>query len=98
MLMQPLMTSSPALTSRSADSPVSDTVFSSELPSSTLPSSGIFSPGRTTMTSPTFTSSGESVTSAPSRSTVAVSGRMSISAAIDLRLLPTAMLWNSSPT
>ena len=41
---------------------------------------------------------GETVTASPSRSTVALSGRISISAAIDLRLFPTATLWNSSPT
>ena len=45
MLMQPLIISSPAFTSRGKDSPVSAAVFSVETPSVTTPSMGTFSPG-----------------------------------------------------
>ena len=90
MLMQPERISSPARTSRGRLSPVSAEVFRVEAPSSTTPSMGTFSPGCTTMTLPISTSSGSTCTSAPSRSTLAESGRMSISSLMLRRLLPTA--------
>ena len=58
MLMQPLMTSSPAATSRGRLSPVRAAVLTVLTPSVTTPSMGIRSPGCTTMTVPTSTSSG----------------------------------------
>ena len=79
-------------------SPVSATVSRLDVPSRTKPSIGTFSPGLTTIVSPTFTSSGLTVKTFPSRSTLAVSGLMSIKAEIDLRLRPSAMSSNSSPT
>ena len=85
------MTSSPGRTVRGTLSPVRALVFRLELPSSTTPSSGTRSPGRTTMAAPTGTSSGETVRRLPSGfSRLALSGRMSISAAMLRRLLPTA--------
>ena len=68
-LTQPERTQSPAATSRGRDSPVRAAVSSAEAPSLTTPSSGIFSPGRTTMISPTATSSGSTGAISPSRST-----------------------------
>ena len=97
ILMQPLITPSPTETSRGLDSPVRATVFRLLAPSMTVPSSGTFSPGLTTMISPTATSSGNTSSTLPSRSTFAVSGQISMSEAIAFLLLPTAMLWNSSP-
>ena len=97
MLMEPLTTRSPGATSTGRLSPVRAAVFRLLCPSSTVPSRGIRSPGRIRMVSPTETSSGSTSSSCPSRSTTANSGRMSISAAMDLRLRPTAMDWNHSP-
>ena len=77
-LMQPLMISLPACTARGMDSPVSAEVSSSPSPFRMIPSSGTRSPGRTMMVSPTSTSSGNTSSSAPSRRTHAVSGRMSM--------------------
>ena len=71
MLMQPLMISSPTLTSRGRLSPVSAAVFSVDSPCTTLPSIGTFSPGCTTIMPPTSTSAGSTRSSLPSRSTLA---------------------------
>ena len=91
LLTQPLMTSSPGRTLRGRLSPVRAAVFRVLSPESTVPSSGIFSPGLTTMTEPMATSSGSTVRMLPSASSrLALSGRMSISALMLLRLLPTA--------
>ena len=57
-LMQPLMTSSPALTRRGRLSPVNATVLRLDWPSTTTPSSGTFSPGLTRMVEPMATESG----------------------------------------
>ena len=95
--MLPEMTVSPSATSTGRLSPVSAAVLTLPLPSRTTPSSGIFSPGRTTRVSPSATSSGSSSTSSPSRRTRAMSGRMSMSAAMERRLRPTATDWNHSP-
>ena len=74
-------------------------VFSEVLPSMISPSRGIFPPALTQMMSPTFTSSqGISSSSPSSISTNAVSERMESRDLMELRLFPTAMLWNSSPT
>ena len=70
-LMQPLITSSPALTSFGRLSPVNAEVLSVESPSSIIPSMGIFSPGNTVMISDTDTSSGDTFSSFPSISTFA---------------------------
>ena len=84
------MMSSPAAILRGRDSPVSAAVSSVELPSRTVPSRGTRSPGFTTMTEPTGTSSGSTVSKPFSVSRLAVSGRMSINAAMEVRDLPTA--------
>ena len=68
MLMQPLMTSSPVITSRGRLSPVSAAVLSVDAPSMITPSSGTFSPGWATITEPTATSSGSTFSSFPSTS------------------------------
>ncbi len=83
--------------STGADSPVRAAWLTELSPSMMTPSSGIFSPGLTIITSPTWTSSGDTSISAPSRMTVALSGLISISFAMDFLDLPTAMLWKSSP-
>ena len=90
MLTQPEMTSAPGSTWRGTDSPVRAAVSSWETPSVTTPSIGTRSPGLTTIVSPTATSAGSTSTSPPSFSTLAYSGTMSIMAAMDLRLWPTA--------
>ena len=90
MLMQPDTTSSPFFTLRGMLSPVSATVLRLVSPSTTTPSSGSFSPGFTTIVSPTATCSGLTSTTWPPRSTLAESGRMSIRWEIDLRLLSSA--------
>ena len=66
MLIVPETTSVPGNTSRGMDSPVSARVSRVDVPSTTLPSRGIFSPGRTTILSPTETSSGSTVSIEPS--------------------------------
>ena len=71
MSMQPLMISSPSLTSRGRLSPVSALVLRLALPSTITPSSGTFSPGCTTMMLPTATSSGSTCVSWPSCSMLA---------------------------
>ncbi len=95
---KPESTCPPAVTSRGSLSPVNATVFRLEVPSRTVPSIGTFSPGRITTVSPTSTSSGSTLTTAPSRSTFAVSGRISISCEMERLLLPSATPSRSSPT
>ena len=97
-LTVPDTTLSPGQTSRGMDSPVSARVSRVDVPSTTVPSSGIFSPGRTTILSPTETSSGSTVSITPSLRTWATSGWMSIRSEMDLRVFPTARLSNHSPT
>ena len=97
-LIHPETTSSPSFKSRGTLSPVSAKVFKAELPSTTTPSKGTFSPGRTTMTSPTFTSSGETVSTRLFLSTFATSGRISIKWEMLSRLFPSAYPSKSSPT
>ena len=68
------LTLSPAALSTGMLSPVRALSFTALEPSSTRPSTGMFSPGRTTKRSPFFTCAMGTVTSAPSRSRVAVWG------------------------
>ena len=68
------LTLSPAALSTGMLSPVRALSFTALVPSSTMPSTGMFSPGRTTKISPFCTCSMGTVTSAPSRSRVAVLG------------------------
>ncbi len=89
-LMHPLFTASPWRTSRGMLSPVRASVLSEVAPSVMMPSRGIFSPGRTTMVSPTLTSCGDTSLKLPLRSTVALSGRMSIRQLMESRLLSSA--------
>ena len=67
-------TASPAALSTGMLSPVRALSLTALAPSSTTPSTGMFSPGRTTNWSPRRTCSTGTVTSAPSRSRVAVLG------------------------
>lgn len=71
------LTLSPAALSTGMLSPVRALSFTALVPSSTMPSTGMFSPGRTTKMSPFCTCSMGTVTSAPSRSRVAVLGQAS---------------------
>ena len=96
-LTQPDRISSPLEMLRGTLSPVRATVSRLDLPSITIPSIGTFSPGRITIISPTFTLSGATVNSSPSRSTCAVSGRISIRCDMDIRLRPSATSSNISP-
>ena len=89
-LTLPLKKFSPLETSRGKDSPVKADVFKLALPLTIVPSSGTRSPGWTMMISPSLTSSGDTVINSFPRLTCAWSGRMSISAAMDLRDLLTA--------
>ena len=68
------LTLSPTALSTGMLSPVRALSFTALLPSSTMPSTGMFSPGRTTKISSFCTCSMGTVTSAPSRSKVAVLG------------------------
>ena len=97
-LMQPDMIVSPSFKSRGILSPVRATVFKAELPSMTTPSRGTFSPGRITIVSPIFTSSGETASTFPFLSTFATSGLIFIRCEILSRLLPSAYPSKSSPT
>ena len=65
---------SPSALSTGMLSPVSALSLTALWPSRTTPSTGMFSPGRTTKMSPFSTSSTPTVTSWPSRRTVAVLG------------------------
>ena len=76
----PESTLSPGVASTGTLSPVSAALSMYELPSVITPSSGMRSYGLTTTVSPTATEAGETICSAPSRSTRAVSGRISVSA------------------
>ena len=98
ILTQPLITLSPTDTSLGRDSPVSAMVLRAELPSITMPSSGTRSPGFITIILPTGTSSGSVSVISPSPSRFAYSGIISIRAAMEARLLPTAICSKSSPT
>ena len=83
-------TLSPGALSTGMLSPVRADSFTALLPSRTTPSTGMLSPGRTTNTSPIRTSSMGTVTSAPSRRSVAVFGASFIrdlSASVVLPLL-----------
>ena len=71
-------TAAPGALSAGMLSPVSAASLTALVPASTTPSTGMRSPGRTTNTSPVCTCSTGTVTSAPSRSTVAVFGASSM--------------------
>ena len=68
------LTLSPATLSTGMLSPVKADSLTALSPSRITPSTGIFSPGRTTKISPFATSSMDTVTSCPSRTSVAVFG------------------------
>ena len=76
------MTLSPLFLSTGKLSPVSIASSTELAPSITLPSKGIFSPGRTTIISPTIIFSTFIFTSSPLRITFAVFGARLINAAI----------------
>ena len=68
------LTPSPSALSTGTDSPVRAASFTAPVPEITTPSTGMLSPGRTTKTSPVFTSATGTSVSAPSRSNTAVWG------------------------
>ncbi len=68
------LTEEPFCLSTGILSPVSAASLTALLPSRTIPSTGMFSPGRTTKVSPCRTSVIDTITSFPSRTTVAVFG------------------------
>ncbi len=76
-LTVPANTRWPVSFSTGIDSPVMLLSSTAARPATTSPSTGIFAPGRTTTISPGRTSSGATVTSRPSRRTVADSGASS---------------------
>ncbi len=71
VLTVPPTTAAPGATSTGTDSPVMREASIAERPSTTTPSAAIFSPGRTTMRSPTVTTSTGTSSSTPSRRSVA---------------------------
>jgi len=85
------MTSCPGLFSTGMDSPVAMDSSTALSPSITTPSVGIFSPGRTTIMSPTWTASIGTSTSAPSRRTRAVFAPSSTSLRIAREARPLAV-------
>ncbi len=96
MANQPLLltvapvTCDPIAFSTGTDSPVMADSSTNAVPSTTTPSTGIDSPARTTTRSPTCTCSVGTVTSAPSRTTVAVLGARSMRAVIASVVRPLA--------
>ena len=86
MFTHPDTTLSPTVTSRGILSPVSATVLSADAPAVTTASSGTRSPGRISIVSPTSTLSGDTVVTSSPRTTLAVSGRMSMSCDMERRL------------
>ena len=88
------LTEEPFCLSTGILSPVSAASLTALLPSMTIPSTGMFSPGRTTKISPCRTSAIDTVTSCPSRTTVAVFGASRIRLFKASVVLPFA--WDSS--
>ena len=88
LLIVALITSSPGCFSTGMLSPVIAASSTLVLPLRITPSAGIFSPGRTTISSPSVSSSTGTTTSAPSRTTVACFGARSISFSIALEVRP----------
>lgn len=78
-------------------SPVTMDSSTSDSPSSTVPSTPIFEPGRTRMTSPTWTSAVGSSTSAPSRTTTAIGGAKSSRLRIAVLVRDRARISNQCP-
>ena len=88
LLMEAAATLSPGAFSTGRLSPVRALSSTEERPSATTPSTGIRPPGRTTIRSPTTTSSTGISTSTPSRKTAAVLGARSIRRVIASLVLP----------
>ena len=88
LLMEAAATLAPGSFSTGRLSPVRADSSTEEAPSVTTPSTGMRPPGRTTMRSPTATSSTGTSTSAPSRSTMAVLGARSIRRVMAWLVLP----------
>ena len=88
LLMEAAATLSPGAFSTGRLSPVRALSSTEEWPSVTSPSTGMRPPGRTTMRSPTTTSSTGSSTSTPPRSTMAVLGARSIRRVMAWLVLP----------
>ncbi len=90
MFRVPPTTSSPSRLSTGMGSPVIIDSSTELSPPTTVPSTGTFSPGLIRRISPTTTSSSGTSTSRPSRSTVAVFGRRSMSFLIASEVFPLA--------
>ena len=88
LLMAAAATLSPGPLSTGRDSPVRADSSTAEVPSTMTPSTGMDWPGRTTMRSPTRTSSTGISTSTPSRRTLAVLGARSMSRVMAWLVLP----------
>ena len=88
LLMDAAATRSPGPFSTGMDSPVRADSSTEDAPSVTTPSTGRDCPGRTTMRSPTTTSSTGTSISEPSRTTVAVLGARSIRRPMASLVLP----------
>ena len=87
----------PTPTSTGIGSPVNEDISRLPCPSITSPSAGTISPTRTMMTSPTFKSSGFTVTILFSHTKLAVSARKSIALEIAFFDLPVANAPINSP-
>ena len=87
-LMDAAATLSPTPLSTGRLSPVSALSSTAEAPSTMIPSTGTDCPGRTTIRSPTWTSSTGISTSVPSRRTLAVLGARSMSRVMASPVLP----------
>ncbi len=88
VLIEAAATLSPGILSTGMDSPVRADSSTAEPPSTTSPSTGIVWPGRTTMRSPTATSSTGMVNSSAPLRTMAVLGARSISREMASPVLP----------
>ena len=88
LLMDAAATLSPTPLSTGRLSPVRALSSTAEAPSTTTPSTGTDCPGRTTIWSPTWTSSTGISTSAPSRRTLAVLGARSMRRVMASPVLP----------
>ena len=97
VLTQPERTSLPGATATGTGSPVTAEVSIRLSPRNTVPSNGMRSPGRISIQSPTFTSSGSTSITFPSSYKRTISGRISTASIICLRLLFTATSSKSSP-
>ena len=98
LLIVAALTASPSPRSTGMLSPVSADWSTLVCPLTITPSTGMLPPGRTSTMSPTATCSSGTVSSRPSRSTVAVLGRRSISRRIASPVLPLERVSRNLPS